>query len=61
VDAGATDVEELSYRLWALEREVVRARLEGLGIGIARWGNVDLETALEEVRTFRRYARLARV
>jgi len=58
---GRTEVEELSYRLWVLEREVVRARLVGLGIGVARWGDLDLETALEEVRTFRRYARLARV
>lgn len=61
VEAGSTDVEKLAYRLWVLEREVVRRRLESLGIGIARWGDVDLETALEEVRTFRRYARLARV
>ncbi|MBM2822196.1 MAG: hypothetical protein HW413_942 [Thermoleophilia bacterium] len=61
VKAGRTEIEELSYRLWVLEREVVRARLAGLGIGIARWGDLDLETALEEVRTFRRYAKLARV
>ena len=61
VEAGSTEVEKLAYRLWVLEREVVRTRLESLGIGIARWGDLDLETALEEVRTFRRYARLARV
>jgi uncharacterized protein (DUF58 family) len=61
VEAGSTDVERLAYRLWVLEREVVRRRLESLGIGIARWGDLDLETALEGVRTFRRYARLARV
>lgn len=61
VAIGRTEVEELSYRLWVLEREVVRARLVSLGIGVARWGDLDLGTALEEVRTFRRYARLARV
>jgi uncharacterized protein (DUF58 family) len=61
VEAGSTEIEQLAYRLWVLEREVLRARLQGLGIGIARWGDLDLETALEEVRTFRRYARLARV
>ena len=61
VEAGSTEVEKLAYRLWVLEREVIRRRLESLGIGIARWGDLDLETALEEVRTFRRYARLARV
>lgn len=61
VEAGRSEIEELSYRLWVLEREVVRASLVALGIGIARWGDLDLETALEEVRTFRRYAKLARV
>jgi len=60
VNAGVTGIEKLSYRLWVLEREVQRARLQGLGIGIARWGDLDLETALGEVRTFRRHARLAR-
>ena len=34
----------------------------GLGIAIARWGEAaSLEVALEGVRTYRRYARLARV
>ena len=35
-------------------------RLESRGIGFATWGDADLESALEEVRTFRRYARPAR-
>jgi uncharacterized protein (DUF58 family) len=61
VETGRTELDDLAYRLWVLEREVLRARLIALGIGIARWGDLDLETALEEVRTFRRYARLARV
>ena len=60
VETGRTEIEELACRLWVLEREVVRARLVGLGIGVARWGEVDLETALEGVRTFRRYAKPAR-
>ncbi len=62
VEPGRSDVERLAHRLWLLEREVLQARLEGLGIGIARWGDdVSLEAALEGVRTYRRYARLARV
>ena len=62
VEPGRSKVEALAYRLWLLEREVLRARLERLGVGIARWGDdVSLETALEGVRTYRRYARLARV
>jgi hypothetical protein len=60
VETGHTQIEELACRLWVLEREVVRARLVGLGIGVARWGELDLETALEGVRTFRRYAKPAR-
>jgi uncharacterized protein (DUF58 family) len=61
VEAGPSKAERLAHRLWILEREVLRARLERLGVGVARWGGEELETALEEVRTFRRYARLARV
>jgi uncharacterized protein (DUF58 family) len=61
VEPGPSQVEGLAYRLWLLEREVLRARLEGLGIGVARWGETELESALEEVRTFRRYAKTARV
>jgi uncharacterized protein (DUF58 family) len=60
VDPGPSEAERLAYRLWLLEREVIRARLVALGIGIATWGERDLDTVLEEVRTYRRYARLAR-
>ena len=61
VEPGHTDVERSAYRLWMLEREVLRSRLERLGVGVATWGDRDLETVLEEVRTFRRSTRLARV
>jgi len=62
VQAGTTEVERAAYRLWLLEREVLRWRLESRGIGIATWGDrTALDTVLEEVRTFRRYARSARV
>lgn len=62
VQAGASEPERLAFRLWLLEREVLRSRLAGLGIGVARWGgDVELEAALEGVRTYRRSVRLARV
>jgi uncharacterized protein (DUF58 family) len=62
VERSRDEVEALAYRLWILEREVLRGRLERLGIGVARWGDrASLEQAIEEVRTYRRYARLARV
>jgi uncharacterized protein (DUF58 family) len=60
VEPGKGDVERSAYRLWLLEREVLRSRLERSGIGIAIWGDEDLVTALEEVRTYRRYSRLVR-
>ncbi len=62
VQRGRDEIEALAYRLWLLERDVLRSRLQGLGIAVARWGeDVSLEAALEGVRTYRRYARLARV
>ncbi len=62
VEPGASDAEMLAFRLWLLEREVLRSRLAGLGIGVARWGHdVELEAALEGVRTYRRSVRLPRV
>ena len=61
VEPGRSEIERLAYRLWLLEREVYRSRLESRGIGVATWGKTDLETALEELRTFRRHSRLSRV
>lgn len=61
VRRGRDEIEQLAYRLWVLEREVLRRRLEGIGIAVAPWSETSsLEAALEEVRTYRRYARPAR-
>jgi hypothetical protein len=60
VTPGRSETDRLAYRLWLLEREVLRAQLVARGIGVATWGDTDLDTALQEVRTFRRYARQAR-
>ena len=60
VEPGPSETDRLAHRLWLLEREVTRWRLAALGIGIATWGDAGLDAALEEVRTYRRYARLAR-
>jgi uncharacterized protein (DUF58 family) len=60
VEAGTSQIEKLAYRLWILSRDVLRARLEQSGIGIGRWRGGELELAVEEVRTYRRYARMAR-
>jgi uncharacterized protein (DUF58 family) len=60
VEPGRSETDRLAYRLWLLEREVLRARLVALGIGVGTWGDAELDTVLEEVRTYRRHARLAR-
>jgi uncharacterized protein (DUF58 family) len=60
VRPGRSDVERAAYRLWLLDREARRARLESRGIGVATWGDDELDAVLEEVRTFRRHAHPAR-
>ncbi len=61
VEPGSEPHEQLAYRLWRLRRDELVARLEGLGIAVARWsGDVPLGAAIEEVRSFRRHAQLAR-
>ncbi len=62
VESGPTELDRLAHRLWLLQREVLRVRLHRLGVAVERWNDdVELQTALEGVRTFRRRARLARV
>jgi uncharacterized protein (DUF58 family) len=62
VARGAGALDDVAYRLWLLDREALRSKLARLGIAVARTTEgVELETALEGVRTYRRGARLARV
>ncbi len=57
---GTTVSDALGYRLWRLEREAMRGRLQALGIGVATWEEDDtLGPALEGVNAFRRSARHA--
>lgn len=56
----SSDLGKIAHRLWVLDRSVQHAKLAVLGIGVAHWGDTGLEATLEGVRTFRRYARLAR-
>jgi uncharacterized protein (DUF58 family) len=60
VTPGSGVADRLAYRLWILEREAQRSRLEQIGIGVATWDGTGLDPTLEEVRTFRRYAKLVR-
>jgi uncharacterized protein (DUF58 family) len=61
VGAGPEPSDRLAHRLWALKREAQRTRYERAGVPVAVWsGDASLAGALEEVRSFRRYARSAR-
>ena len=61
VDPGSGPHEQLAYRLWRLRRDELVTRLQARGIAVARWsGDVPLSAAIEEVRSFRRHAQLAR-
>lgn len=55
------ELSQLSYRLWRLSREALRARYEQVGVPVVEWRDgVPLNVPLEEVAAFRRYARPAR-
>jgi len=61
VDPGKGELADLSYRLWRLSRESLRARYERAGVPVVEWlDGVPLNVPLEEVAAFRRYARPAR-
>lgn len=54
-------LDALAFDIWELRRDALRARLRGAGVAVAEWdGSSPLQGALEEVRSFRRYARHAR-
>ena len=52
--------DDAAYRLWRLQREAMRSRVQSLGIGVAIWErDGNLGPALEGVNRFRRSARPA--
>jgi uncharacterized protein (DUF58 family) len=57
---GSSPADVLAHRLWRLQRDASRSRLQGLGIGVALWAeDTALGPALEGVNAFRRSARHA--
>jgi uncharacterized protein (DUF58 family) len=61
VEPAGDALEQLSYRLWRLSREAMRARYQLAGVPVVEWlDGVPLSVPLEEVAAFRRYARPAR-
>jgi uncharacterized protein (DUF58 family) len=56
-----TETERLAYRLWRLRREALRSKFASLGAPIVEWQEgVPMEAVVEEVRAFRRHARVVR-
>ncbi len=61
VDPGTEPGDLLALRVWRLQRAELRSRFERLGVAVSTLGpETPLEAALEEVRAYRRHARLAR-
>lgn len=53
--------EAIAFDIWMLRREAIRHRLARAGVAVAEWQTeLPLQSVLEEVREFRRYARHAR-
>lgn len=54
-------VDAVAYDIWILRRDALRHRLQRAGIAVAEWREgAQLQAAIEEVRAFRRHARVAR-
>jgi uncharacterized protein (DUF58 family) len=61
VEIGPAHTDQVAMRLWRLQRGELRARFERLGVAVSTLGReASLEAALEEVKAYRRHARLAR-
>ena len=62
VEPGRGPLDDLAYRLWLLRRDALRSSYLRLGVPVVEWRKeTPLQAALEEVRTFRRHARVTRV
>jgi uncharacterized protein (DUF58 family) len=60
--AGPDQLDQLARRLWLLRREALRSRYLRLGVPVVEWdGRLPLQSALEEVRRFKRHAQVVRV
>ena len=60
-EPGDGELDQLAYRLWLLRREALRSSYLRAGVPVVEWRRDEpLQAALEEVRTFRRHARVTR-
>ena len=57
----ASGIDSVAYDIWILRRDALRHRLQRSGVAVAEWHEgAPLQAAIEEVRAFRRHARVAR-
>ena len=62
VRPGGGELDDLAHRLWLLRRDALRSSYLQLGVPVVEWRHgMPLQAAHEEVRTFRRHARVTRV
>jgi uncharacterized protein (DUF58 family) len=61
-EPGRGKTGQLAWRLWTLRRDALRTRFERAGVPVATWDeHTPLAAAIEEVKSFRRHARMSRV
>ena len=61
IEPGPAESDRVAYRLWALRRDALRTQYERAGVPVAVWReDGTLANAIEEVKSFRRYARSGR-
>jgi uncharacterized protein (DUF58 family) len=54
-------LDGVAHDIWTMRRDALRHRLLESGVAVAEWPpDADLQAPLEEVRAFRRFARVAR-
>ena len=54
-------LDAVAYDIWTLRRDALRHRLQRAGVAVVEWdATTPLQAVIEEVRSFRRYARHAR-
>jgi uncharacterized protein (DUF58 family) len=57
----SSSVDAVAYDIWILRRDALRHRLQRAGVAVAEWREgAQLQAVIEEVRAFRRHARVAR-
>lgn len=58
----SSGLDAVAHDIWVMQRDAIRHRLQRAGVAVVEWREErPLQSVVEEVREFRRYARHARV